>query len=294
MDQYKTLRFPSVTNGDMSEDEERLRRFQGCTFIEYLGCRLKAPQPTVATAMVFFHRFYTRHSFSIYKPEILAATCMFLAGKVEEPFCKIDDIVSLSMAHLYTWGKSNEEKAKMSFGWRDAIVRYEIIVLETLCFDLSVDHPYEPLFDIMRELQASESMIQSAMGFANDSLRLPVCLIHEPKLIAAACVMLSYRLHHQQLPDNKISQLMQLIDKHFVSLQAIIREIMLGYSIPNQFEQYNATSRQRNSRESMRERPVSGYSRERHQVYRLNDRSSSRTMEHRGSINRLQTSALPS
>lgn len=51
------------------------------------------------------------------------------------------------------------------------------------------------------------------------SLRLPVCLIHEPKLIAAACVMLSYRLHHQQFPDNKTLQLMQLIDKHFDSLQ---------------------------------------------------------------------------
>ena len=40
--QYKTQRFHSVANGDMSENEERLRRFQGCTFIEYLGCRLRA------------------------------------------------------------------------------------------------------------------------------------------------------------------------------------------------------------------------------------------------------------
>lgn len=31
-----------------------------------------SPQPAVATAMVFFHRFYTRHSFSIYKPEVVA------------------------------------------------------------------------------------------------------------------------------------------------------------------------------------------------------------------------------
>ena len=77
----------------------------------------------------------------------------------------------------------------MSFGWRDAIIRYEIIVLETLCFDLSVNHPYEPLFDIMGEVQgnqlcfsinqflgslfslfsiASEGVVESAMGFAND------------------------------------------------------------------------------------------------------------------------------
>ncbi|CDS11956.1 hypothetical protein LRAMOSA04152 [Lichtheimia ramosa] len=292
MDQVQ--QFHSVVNGDMSEDEERQRRFQGCTFIEYLGCRLGIPQPAVATAMVFFHRFYTRHSFSIYKPEILAATCMFLACKVEDSFCKINDIVSISMGHLYTWGSTNEEKAKMFFGWRDAIVRYEIIVLETLCFDLSVNHPYEPLLDILGELKVSESVVQSAWGFANDSLRLPVCLIHEPKLIAAACVMLSYRLHHQQFPDNKTLQLMQLIDKHFDSLQAIIQEIMLGYSIPNQFEQHNGKSRQRHSNDSNRKRPPV-YSREKRQIYnRLKDRPSSRAMQHRRSINRLQSSALPS
>lgn len=37
---YKVQRFPSVSNGDMSKDKDRQRRFQGCTFIEYLGCRL--------------------------------------------------------------------------------------------------------------------------------------------------------------------------------------------------------------------------------------------------------------
>ncbi|KAJ8662240.1 hypothetical protein O0I10_001933 [Lichtheimia ornata] len=292
MDQVQ--RFPSVSNGDMSKDKDRQRRFQGCTFIEYLGCRLGTPQPAVATAMVFFHRFYTRHSFSIYKPEILAATCMFLACKVEDSFCKINDVVGVSMAHLYT-GSTNDEKAKMFFGWRDAIVRYEIIVLETLCFDLTVNHPYEPLLDILGELQVSESVVQSAWGFTNDSLRLPVCLIHEPKLIAAACVMLSYRLHHQQFPDNKRLQLIQLIDKHFDSLQAIIQEIMLGYSIPNHFEQRSSTtSRQRSSDDGHRKRTPGGYSREKQQIYRMKDRPSSRAMEHRRSINRLQSSALPS
>lgn len=77
-------------------------------------------------------------------------------------------------------------RVQMFFGWRDAIVRYEIIVLETLCFDLSVNHPYEPLLDILGELKGnqlysginqlvyslfpvvSESVVQSAWGFAND------------------------------------------------------------------------------------------------------------------------------
>lgn len=48
---------------------------------------------------------------------------------------------------------------QMFFGWRDAIVRYEIIVLETLCFDLTVSHPYEPLLDILGELQGNFIML---------------------------------------------------------------------------------------------------------------------------------------
>jgi cyclin T len=42
------------------------------------------PQLSIATAIVFFHRFFVVHSFKHYDRWILATACLFLAGKVEE------------------------------------------------------------------------------------------------------------------------------------------------------------------------------------------------------------------
>ncbi|PAA47300.1 hypothetical protein BOX15_Mlig008844g2 [Macrostomum lignano] len=39
---------------------------------------------TIATGIVFFHRFYMAHSFKKYDRYVVAACALFLAGKVEE------------------------------------------------------------------------------------------------------------------------------------------------------------------------------------------------------------------
>lgn len=52
---------PSVLEG-LPLAEERTRRAKGVNFIYQAGILLKLPQMTLATASVFFHRFYMRHS----------------------------------------------------------------------------------------------------------------------------------------------------------------------------------------------------------------------------------------
>lgn len=52
---------PSVLDG-LPMAEERARRAKGVNFILQAGILLKLPQLTLATASVFFHRFYMRHS----------------------------------------------------------------------------------------------------------------------------------------------------------------------------------------------------------------------------------------
>lgn len=51
----------SVRDG-ISIVEERSRRAKGVNFITQVGILLKLPQLTLATASVFFHRFYMRYS----------------------------------------------------------------------------------------------------------------------------------------------------------------------------------------------------------------------------------------
>ncbi|PNF19545.1 hypothetical protein B7P43_G01195 [Cryptotermes secundus] len=52
--------------------------------IQILGEQLKLRQQVIATATVFFKRFYARNSLKCIDPLLLAPTCVFLASKVEE------------------------------------------------------------------------------------------------------------------------------------------------------------------------------------------------------------------
>lgn len=52
--------------------------------IQILGEQLKLRQQVIATATVYFKRFYARNSLKCIDPLLLAPTCIFLASKVEE------------------------------------------------------------------------------------------------------------------------------------------------------------------------------------------------------------------
>lgn len=52
--------------------------------IQMLGEQLKLRQQVIATATVYFKRFYARNSLKCIDPLLLAPTAVFLASKVEE------------------------------------------------------------------------------------------------------------------------------------------------------------------------------------------------------------------
>lgn len=62
--QIDVSQLPSVRDGSMSAQEEAIKRRKTCRFIEEVGRALKLPRVAIATAMVFFHRFYAKHSFN--------------------------------------------------------------------------------------------------------------------------------------------------------------------------------------------------------------------------------------
>jgi cyclin-C len=52
--------------------------------IQSLGEQLKMRQQVIASATVYFRRFYAKYSLKCIDPFLLAPTCLFLATKVEE------------------------------------------------------------------------------------------------------------------------------------------------------------------------------------------------------------------
>lgn len=61
-----------------------LSLFLFVTVIQVLGEQLKLRQQVIATATVYFKRFYARNSLKCIDPLLLAPTSVFLASKVEE------------------------------------------------------------------------------------------------------------------------------------------------------------------------------------------------------------------
>ncbi len=73
----------------------------------------------------------------------------------------------------------------------------ERILLHTLCFDLQVSLPYEPLLEKFRALRSfipvdvRDDMHQSAVNFVNDSFRTIIILQFPPSSIAYAALLLA-------------------------------------------------------------------------------------------------------
>lgn len=62
--------------------------------IQKLGKRLLLRQIPIATATVFFRRFYLKNSYAETNPYLVLAACCFVAAKVEETPVHIKSVVS--------------------------------------------------------------------------------------------------------------------------------------------------------------------------------------------------------
>jgi len=156
--------------------------------------------PTLATASVFFHRFYMYYSFDEFPKHITALSCLFLAGKVEETPKKCKDIVAMAKEVYPAIFKeqpikdpNNPPKTLL-----EEVMFLEKVLLQTLRFDLHVEHPYDCLmqyakgFKIDREIV--KQVVQNAWTFINDSISTTLCLLWEPEIIAISMLYMSFKI----------------------------------------------------------------------------------------------------
>lgn len=182
----------SIRDGLDYETERRYRK-EGALFIMKMGQNLGLGHNTVATGVVYFHRFYMFHSFKTFPRYVTACCCLFLAGKVEETPKKCMDIIKTARAEL------SDLKFK-SFGDdpKEEVMTLERILLQTIKFDLQVEHPYNYLLKYAKCLKGDKAklqkMVQMAWNFVNDSLSTTVCLQWEPEIIAVAMIHLASKL----------------------------------------------------------------------------------------------------
>ncbi|KAI0637592.1 cyclin-like protein [Trametes polyzona] len=174
--------------------------------IAKLGKKLGLKQRVVATATVFFRRFYLRNSYCETDPFIVAAACCYVAAKAEESPVHIKNVVSDARAifgedyGIKTFPSDNSKLAEMEF-----------YLVDELDCDLTVFHPYRTLMTLCgkRACPASEAeagetddgrdgkmplgdvAVQTAWFIINDTYRSEVCLLYPPHLIAIAAIYLT-------------------------------------------------------------------------------------------------------
>uniref|UniRef100_A0A164ZHB1 Cyclin-like domain-containing protein n=1 Tax=Daucus carota subsp. sativus TaxID=79200 RepID=A0A164ZHB1_DAUCS len=213
--------------------KETYMRRSYCTFLQDLGMRLKVPQVTIATAIIFCHRFFLRQSHARNDRRTIATVCMFLAGKVEETPRPLKDVILVSYEIIHRKDPDGAQKIKQKEVYeqqKELILMGERVVLATLGFDLNVHHPYKPLVDAIKKFGvAQNALAQVAWNFVNDGLRTSLCLQFKPHHIAAGAIFLAAKFLKVKLPHDAETSWWLEFDVHPLQLEEVSNQMLELY-----------------------------------------------------------------
>ncbi|KAL7196445.1 hypothetical protein ACSBR1_036458 [Camellia fascicularis] len=196
---------PSRKDG-IDEATETTLRIYGCDLIQESGILLKLPQAVMATGQVLFHRFYCKKSFARFNVKRVAASCVWLASKLEESPRKARQVLivfhrmecrreNLPIEHLDTFPKKYAE-LKMDLN------RTERHLLKEMGFICHVEHPHKFISNYLAALETPPELRQEAWNLANDSLRTTLCVRFKSEVVACGVVYAAARRFQVPLPEN--------------------------------------------------------------------------------------------
>ncbi|GAW01245.1 cyclin-like protein [Lentinula edodes] len=199
--------------------------------ISKLGKKLGFRQRVIATATVFFRRFYLKNSYCETDPYLVLSACCYVAAKAEESPVHIKNVVAESRA-LFSQEQYNVKHFPSD---NSKLAEMEFYLVDDLECDLIVFHPYRTLLALCNkdfgnsnsssdspaeeaeagelgtgigaddgprywgtgqgQLELSEGGLQTAWFIINDTYRSELCLIYPPHLIAVTAIYLTLVLH---------------------------------------------------------------------------------------------------
>ena len=202
---------PSRSEG-IPYDIELINRRKGINFITQVGISLKLDQITLATAAIYFQRFYMRHPLQIpgsnkgahhYQ---VAATSVYIAYKSKENPRKMHElIVAVSRVAQKDPNLMIDEQSKEFWKWRETIQHHENLMLEVLCFDLDPSLPYQVLYAFLKyyNVQDDKRLRNNSWAVVTDSFTTNLCLFVQPQSIAGGALYLGLKHSGIKLPDDE-------------------------------------------------------------------------------------------
>jgi protein BUR2 len=132
---------------------------------------------------------------------------LFIATKIEEHSRKLRDLV---IACCRVAQKNHnlivDEQTKDFWRWKDTIAQNEDLVLELLCFDLTIESPHVLFFQLIKRYEVSQNkaLRSSAWSFLNDSSLSVLCLVFPSRAIAVLALLYgACKEGPVQLPDDE-------------------------------------------------------------------------------------------
>ena len=180
---------PSRKHG-ISYGKEMGYRQQSASFIQQVGRCLEVNQLCINTAIVYLHRFYMFHSFAMFDKHDVSVGAIFLAAKTEEQPRRTERIIRAANLVLH-----KKDRVDTSSEWyteeKEKVVDTENILLQTLGFDMVVDHPHAHLLKCCQMRGWSKDMTKMCYSLATNSLQLTtMCLEYKPTTVACVCINL--------------------------------------------------------------------------------------------------------
>nr|XP_046253409.1 cyclin-Q [Scatophagus argus] len=197
------------SGGDGESDPTRdiKTHFRVCRFIMETGVKLGMRSVPVATACVLYHRFFERVSVHAYEPYLVAMSCVYLAGKVEEQHIRTRDIINVSHRYFNS-GSPPLECDKEFWDLRDSVVQCELLILRQLNFHVSFEHPHKYLLHYLlsvkslvnRHAWSRTPVAETSWALLRDCYHGAMCINHIPQHIAIATLYLALNSYGVELP----------------------------------------------------------------------------------------------
>ncbi|KAL7833916.1 hypothetical protein AOLI_G00288760 [Acnodon oligacanthus] len=182
-------------------DRELSYRQQAANLIQDMGQRLNVSQLTINTAIVYMHRFYMLNSFTKFHRNIISPTTLFLAAKVEEQPRKLEHVIKVAHACLNPQEPPLDTNSNAYLQQAQELVLLETIVLQTLGFEITIEHPHTDVVRCSQLVRASKDLAQTSYFMATNSLHLTTfCLQYKPTVVACVCIHLACKWSNWEIP----------------------------------------------------------------------------------------------
>lgn len=141
------------------------------------------------------------HSFTKFHRNSIAAAALFLAAKVEEQPRKLEHVIKVSHICLHRDQPHLDSKSEQYLEQASELVSNENILLQTLGFDVAIDHPHTHVVKCCQLVKASKELAQTSYFMATNSLHLTtMCLRYPPTIVACVCIHLACKWSKYEIP----------------------------------------------------------------------------------------------